>query len=114
MALSELQRARVTKRLTEYCDNKIRPDVRDRLRLGFRLEASDVVLFEERPRFDRPREWQQDDIAKFRYVASRRQWRLYCQFRDLKWHEYKPRFTAPSFEELLQEVDQDPTGIFWG
>jgi hypothetical protein len=58
--------------------------------------------------------WREYAVAKFRYVASRREWRLYCQYRDLKWHEYQRRPTAQSFAKLLDEVDRDPTGIFWG
>ena len=53
-------------------------------------------------------------VARFRYVQSRRVWRLYCQYRDLRWHEYEPLFEARSFDDLLTEVDEDPTGIFWG
>ena len=114
MALSDIQRANITKRLTEYCEAKVPARVRDQVRLGFRIGVSDVVLFEVRPRFDRPKEWLEENVAKFRYLASRREWCLYCQFRDLKWHEYQPRFSASRFETLLQEVDRDPTGIFWG
>ena len=114
MALSDIQRADITKRLTEYCDAKVPERVRDQVRLCFRIGASDVVLFEERPRFNRPKEWGEENVAKFRYVASRREWWLYCQYSDLKWHEYRPRFAAARFQTLLQEVDEDPTGIFWG
>jgi hypothetical protein len=114
MALSDKQRADVAKRLTEYCETKIPEHARDRVRLGFRFGPSDVVLFEERPGFDRPTQWREEDVAKFRYLASRHEWCLYCQFGDLKWHEYGPRFTAARFQTLLKEVDKDPTGIFWG
>jgi len=114
MALSDIQRADITKRLTEYCDAKVPERVRDRVRLCFRIGASDVVLFEERPRFNRPKEWGEENVAKFRYVASRREWRLYCVFRDLRWHKYEPLPSASDFDTLLAEVDEDPTCIFWG
>jgi hypothetical protein len=53
-------------------------------------------------------------VAKFRYVATRQVWELYCRFRDLKWHRYKPRPQSRSFQTLLDEVEKDPTCIFWG
>jgi hypothetical protein len=53
-------------------------------------------------------------VAKFKYVGTRRHWRLYCQRRDLRWHEYEALPAARSFERPLDEVDADPTGIFWG
>ena len=84
------------------------------LRHGFAIGASDVVLYEERPRFDRPTEWLRHDVAKFQWVARTQEWRLFCQFRDLKWRGYEPRPSARDFESLLAEVESDPTGIFWG
>lgn len=112
--LSELQRAQVTKLLTEFCEERVPPAIRDQLRHGFRIEGNAVELYESRPGFRPPHDWQELAVAKFRYVASRRQWRLYCQYRDLKWHEYEPRPSAASFEALLREVIKDSTGIFWG
>ena len=114
MALSEIQRAQVTKRLTAFCDARVPPAIRAKLRVGFRIKGSEVVLFEERPAFRPPHEWREMVVAKFKYVATQKQWRLYCQHRDLRWHEYQALPTAPGFARLLDEVDNDPTGIFWG
>ena len=114
MALSELQRASIARQLDRYCAPDPRPEVRSQLRLGYEFGPSDVVLFEERPDFRNPAEWLRHDIAKFRWVARRKQWELFCQFRDLKWRGYEPHPTAATFEELLAEVEADPTCIFWG
>jgi len=112
--LPEPQRARISELLTDYCEATVPQRVRDKVRLSFRIEGNVIDLFEVRPRFRVPRQWQEEGVARFRYVQSRRVWRLYCQYRDLRWHEYEPHFEARSFDELLTEVDQDPTGIFWG
>ena len=114
MAISDVQRAAITRQLTEYCAPDPRPEVRRQLRHGFEVGPSEVVLFEECPRFGRPTEWLRHDVAKFRWVETRREWQLYCQFRDLEWHGYEPRPSAPTFEGLVAEVEADPTGIFWG
>jgi len=114
VALSDSQVAEVSERLTAYCAPHPRPEVRRQLRHGFEIGTQHVILFEERPRFDRHAVWQRHDVAKFRWVARHREWRLYCQFRDLKWHLYEPRPSARRFATLLEEVDRDPTCIFWG
>jgi len=114
MALRPLQEAQVSKQLSAYCEARVPARVRDQVRLGFRIDGQAVELLESRPSIDDPRIWREQGVAKFRYVASRRVWHLYCQYRDLKWHEYRPRSTARSFAKLLAEVDRDPTGIFWG
>ena len=113
MAIRELDRKRIERELTAYCD-RIPQHVRHQLRNGFRISGSDVVLFETRPVWDNPKEWIEHPVAKFRYNATRELWQLYCQFSDLNWHSYEPLPAAGSFEILLHEVDRDPTGIFWG
>jgi hypothetical protein len=114
MALSELQRAEVNKRLSTFCSARVPPAVRDKLRIVFRMKANEVVLFEERPGFQRRQEWHEMAVAKFRYVGTQRLWRLYCQHRDLRWHAYQALPEARDFQRLLNEVAADPTGIFWG
>ena len=112
--LTELQRAEVNRRLSAFCETRVRPAVRDKLRVGFRVKGHDVILFEERPGFQRPQEWHEMAVAKFRYVATGRLWRLYCQHRDLRWHSYEALRAARDFKRLLDEVAADPTGIFGG
>ena len=114
MALSEIQRAQVTKRLTAFCDARVPAAVRNQVRVGFRVKGSEVVLFEERPAFQAPHEWREMVVAKFKYVGAQGLWRLYCQHRDLRWHSYQGLPAARSFDKLLDEVAADPTGIFWG
>ena len=114
MALSEFQQAEVNKRLSAFCEARVRPAVRDKLRIGFRTKGNEVVLFEERPGFQRPQEWHEMAVAKFRYVRTQRLWRLYCQHRDSRWHTYEVLPSARDFKRLLDEVAADPTGIFWG
>jgi hypothetical protein len=114
MALSEIQQAEVNRRLGVFCEARVPPAVRNKVRIGFRIKGADVVVFEERPAFQRPQEWHEMAVAKFRYVGTQRVWRLYCQHRDLRWHSYRALPAAPSFKRLLDEVAADPTGIFWG
>lgn len=114
MALSSRQHTQLSTLLATYCDTRIPEHVRDKLRLGFRIHGNEVVLFEERPEHDSPHTWSELAVAKFKYVATQHIWRLYCQYHDLRWHQYQRRPTARAFKALLSEVDADPTGIFWG
>ena len=34
--------------------------------------------------------------------------------RDSNWHLYDIVKPSANFEDILKELDQDPTGIFWG
>ncbi len=114
MALSEIQQAQVTTRLTAFCNARVPAAVRNQVQVGFRIKGSEVVLFEKRPALQAPHEWREMAVAKFKYVGTERVWRLYCQRRDLRWHLYEALPAARSFDRLLDEVAADPTGIFWG
>jgi hypothetical protein len=48
------------------------------------------------------------------YSKATRLWSLYWRDRNLKFHEYDRVPASASVDELLAEVDRDPTAIFWG
>ncbi len=50
----------------------------------------------------------------FRYRSTTRQWSLYWRDRNLRFHEYDLLQRTDRLEDLLMEVDLDPTAIFWG
>ena len=52
-------------------------------------------------------------VARMRYDAKANRWSLQYRNRNLRWQSYQWLATG-SFEELLEEIDRDPTGILWG
>lgn len=90
------------------------PKVAAVVRIGHRVEGSTLVLFESRPRSQKPDEWEEQPVAKFRYIKSRSRWRLYCMLGGLKWHSYERLPESADVARLIREVRRDPTGIFWG
>jgi len=112
--LSDVQRAQVDKLLSPICQPHSDPKVSSLLRHGYRVEGRSVVLFESRPAFERPHEWREHPVAKFKFIKSRRVWELFCVYRDLKWHVYEPLPEWSALAVLVIEVEKDPTGIFWG
>ena len=114
MALTQVQAAQVEKLFAPYCEKRVPPAMRSKVRAGYRVDGNAIILFEERPEFHAPHDWNETPVAKFAYVGARREWRLYCQHRDLRWHSYEALPASSSLAALLNEVDEDPTGIFWG
>lgn len=112
--LSQLQLALVERLLAPICAPHPDPAISSQLRLGYRIDGYSVVLYESRPAFRAPHKWHDRDVARFRFVKAAQRWRLFCQFRDLKWHSYDPFPESPDLEALVDEVRRDPTGIFWG
>ncbi len=59
-------------------------------------------------------EWTRFPIARLRYTRSTGLWSLYWRDRTLRFPEYDRVRATESVEDLLVEVDSDPTAIFWG
>jgi hypothetical protein len=49
-----------------------------------------------------------------RYTKPHNRWSLYGRDRNLKFHEYDLADPTPDIRDLLNEIDRDPTNIFWG
>jgi hypothetical protein len=53
-------------------------------------------------------------VAQLEFSPLTKTWLLYCYDRSAKRIPYSESEESPAIEPLLMEVDQDPTGIFWG
>lgn len=114
MSLPPLVRQLVEKRIDRYCRERFPEYIRDQLRLEYSIWRDNVTLFEVRPHWrDRSRETR-GKVAQFRYDSVAGKWVLYWRDRNGRWHKYPPLDPTPSLEEILAEIDRDPTGIFWG
>jgi len=114
MALPTFTRTMIEHKLGIYCEKRVPPELMDQVRLGFRIKGNSVTLFEEQPAFLKPNEWVEIKIAQFRFNLKTNEWTLYCADRNSRWHGYWDLEPSKNFDDLLQEVDEDPAGIFWG
>jgi len=113
MALNELDRRRVEKRLEDFVESRRPPvELRAQLDLDFRLEGQVVDLFEKRRSLRG--HVVETPVARLRYVKSRDVWKLFWMRADLKWHRYPPLPESDRLEVLLREIDEDPNACFFG
>jgi Protein of unknown function (DUF3024) len=98
-----------------YCAAKIPVEHRHELRVEYGVRGKSVTIFECRPPWD-PRlgsEWTRQPVAQLRYNPADHHWQLFCSDRNSRWHDYDMVGPSPRIADLLDEVDADPTGIFW-
>lgn len=110
MALPEIELHRVNKLLTQFCEQHIPPDVRDRIKLFYTIKGNKVILIESRPYFDDPTKWTEMPVAQFEYSETSKNWSLFGYNRNDK----RLPYSKGSLKKLLQDVGKDPSGIFWG
>ncbi len=91
---------------------------RNRGLIRYELDVTDrtITVLECRPpwRPDYGPEWTRFPVARLRYTKTRGEWSLYRRDRNLKFHEYELLAPTPHVDDLITEIESDPTAIFWG
>ena len=114
MALPKFTINLIESKLSTYCEQRIPPHAKQQVKLSFKIRGNSVTLFEHRKTFRQDGKWVDIPIAQFRYNPDHSMWTLYCTDRNSKWHEFTPFPPSKNFDDLLTEVNEDSTHIFWG
>jgi hypothetical protein len=115
MALSEFEIKRTEKLVGQFVEkHRPEPQRRSQLDIGFRLDGQSFEIFEIRPQWNNPSKKIEGPVAKATYVKSRKTWNLFWKRADNKWHRYKPFPTSKSLEKILEAIETDEFGCFWG
>lgn len=106
--------------LQSFCDRRVPESVQNEVRLEVAFRSDGATIYERRPPYvssfilaRENEEWTSRSIAQFRYDAESRHWTLYGADWHGRWHEYDGLDPSERLEDLLAEVDADPTGVFW-
>lgn len=104
--------AAAAQQVAAYCDQRSTHDYR----IEHAIRGASITILERRPPWNPAygSEWSSMKIAQLRYDKPTRHWKLYAAGSDDRWHAYA--FTAPAADiaRLLDAIEQDRTGIFWG
>jgi hypothetical protein len=110
-AVPELDLARINR----YCADKIPAQHLDKLRIEATVRGKSVTISECRAPWqpEMSDEWTRHGVAQLRYDPVDCNWSLFCADRNARWHLFEPHAYG-SAEELIAEIEEDKTGIFWG
>jgi Protein of unknown function (DUF3024) len=116
LALPELVELAAVRQVELFCDSRVPEHARDEVRLEAVVRGNAITLIERRApwRGDIGPEWSTLKIAQLRYAAKAGEWSLYCCNRNEQWFPYTEAHAHSDVGPLLEAVDADPTGIFWG
>ena len=112
MPLPELDVARVQR----WCAARVPEHARHQVRVECEPAPRHLTIVERRApwREDFGPEWTSFPIARLRYTAVSKSWTLYWRDRNLRFHRYDLLAPSSRIDDLLTEIDRDPTSIFWG
>ena len=114
MAFSELELKLIENTVGKMCQNRSPAHLRDQLRMTYKIINQSVEVYEARPRWKNPEEWTNMGVAKFLHIRTFKKWKLYWMREDLKWNLYRALPESATIERLVEEVDKDPYGAFFG
>lgn len=102
--------------IRHYCEQRVPPEALDEVRIEADVTDRVVTVVECRApwREDDGAEWTRSAIARLRYTAKAKTWTLDWSDRNQRWHKYELIEPSGDVLAVLDELDRDPTGIFWG
>ena len=114
MAFSEKELKRIEHEIGSLCKRRAPAHLQDKVRLRYAVTNHDVIIQELRPDWRDPSEWIESDIAKLRYVRSADAWRVYWKRASGKWWLYEPHSPSKTLSSMVNEIDVDSYGCFFG
>ena len=106
-------------RIEKYCKDASSPEHADIARIECEVRAGTVTIVEAtRMSPERGGDWLRVPAARLRFNAAAGAWTLYCfdhDSRAVRYDLWDPDFVQPgTVEGILDEIEADPTDIFWG
>ena len=114
MAFSEQQLKRIEREVGGLCERRAPVAVKDRIRLRYEIQNHNVFIREARPDWRSPLEWIESDVAKLRYIRASDEWRLYWKRASGKWWLYECHSRSTTLSAMVNEIDSDSYGCFFG
>jgi hypothetical protein len=98
-----------------FCERRSPAELRDEVRVEVEESKGALTIVERRaPWSDASREWTSSPVARLRYTRTKKLWTLDCMRASERWQRYDLIGSTRSVEPLLDAIDRDPVGIFWG
>jgi len=101
-------------KVKRFCRNKVPQHLHNEVRIEASTRGKSVSIHECRPVWrGAPGEWTKTSVAQLRYEGDGT-WTLYFGDRNNKWVMYFDLDPRQPIDVILEEIQSDPTGIFWG
>ena len=115
MAIDILQTVDVIEAMENFIARKRPPEhIRPKLDLGYKIEGQSVIVFDIRPKWNKPEVIQEIPVAKTTFVKAKNHWKIFWMRSDMNWHSYSPQPTVKTISAFTKIVEEDKHHCFWG
>ena len=113
MAIAELER----KMIEKWCRTRVPEEHQDEVKVVAEFRGNSATIVDARSPCDEELgpEWTRVRVAKLTRDLASGRWKLFARDRNDKLLHYSDEFKlGPHLSGLLEELERDPTCIFWG
>ena len=115
MPFDSLQTLDIIEVMENFLEIRRPPEhIRAQVDLSYRIEDQSVLIFELRPRWDKPEEIRESNRAKATFVKEKNHWKIFWLRATLAWENYKPTPIVKDLREFAKVVDEDKHHCFFG
>lgn len=115
MAFSIEEIGRIDHIVGDWCLHRVSPDLKSKLDYDYEIDGQAVTIFEVRPLWrGKAGEFTRRAFARFRYVKVSGIWQIYWMRASGKWCAYEAHCVARRLEDVLEIIEADPYGCFFG
>jgi len=115
MAFTDSDKKQVDRILQKFWHKNRPPEhAKHQVELSYEIKNQSVEIFLIRTFWQDKSQTVREPIAKATYVKKSRKWKIYWQRADMRWHLYMPYPEATNLKIVLQVVEEDSYGCFWG
>ena len=102
-------------RIRRWCTSRVPDHAADQVRVVGPVEGRRVMIAEQRPPWDGAdgAPWETYPLARLTYVTSSRTWKLEVSAHGGRFRLY-PELPSDTLDDVLSEIDADPTSVFRG
>lgn len=99
-----------------WAEDRTPPEFRDRMRVEVETSPRGLTIVEcsLMGNLDGERDWLRVPSARLGYSSKSGEWTLYWFDSNSKAHRYPDFEPTTKIQDLLDEIEDDPTCIFWG
>ena len=112
--MNQQEKQKVSELIGQFCETRVPPHAQDQIKMLYRINGNNVIIFESRPHWQDESIWTELPIAKMRFAPNEKTWQLFWQRANGRWFKYPDFSPTKNLAELITEIDTDPNHVFWG
>jgi len=89
-------------------------EIRAQLDFGYSYDGKIIEIYEIRPIWNDKTKIQNIPFAKIRFYKSKQLWHLYWMRASGKWELYEPFSESTYLEKIIEVIEEDKYGCFYG